>query len=211
MRTIITICSWFFNQLFPVSCLLCGKYGTDICISCSTTFTWPKYQKKKWITSFWNYRDPHAELILRHIKSMPNERIAHYCAQLFSERILNRPGDPDSWIIIPIPIASTRFRQRGFNQSELIARALSQQFTIPLITSVLIKAHHTKKQGTARSREERASNIVGSFSVRNHHLITGKNIILIDDIVTTGSTLIEARHTLIQAGAHRVIAWTLAN
>ncbi len=142
---------------------------------------------------------------------MPNERIAHYCAQLFSERILNRPHHPDSWVIIPIPIAPTRFRRRGFNQSELIARAMSQQFTIPLLTSVLIKTHHTRKQGTARSREERTQNILGSFSVRNHHLIQGKNIILIDDIVTTGSTLLEARHALIKAGAPRVIAWTIAN
>lgn len=211
MQKITTIGSWFFNQLFPISCLLCGTYGSDICTSCSSTFTWPKYQKRKWVTSFWNYRDPNVEIVLRHIKSMPNNRIARYCAQLFSERILNRPRNPDLWVIIPIPIARTRFRQRGFNQSELIARAMSHRFTIQLLTSVLVKTHHTKKQGTTRSREERAQNITGSFSVDHQHLIQGKHIILIDDIVTTGSTLLEARHALIKAGAHRVIAWTLAN
>lgn len=142
---------------------------------------------------------------------MPNDRIAHYCAKLFSDRILNRPRNPDLWVIIPIPIAPTRFRQRGFNQSELIAYAMSRQFTIQLLTSVLVKTHHTKKQGTARSREERAQNITGSFSIDHQHLIQGKNIILVDDIVTTGSTLSEARHVLIKAGAQRVIAWTLAN
>lgn len=211
MNIISTTCSWLFNQLFPISCLICGTYGSDICVSCSSSFSWPKHQKKKWITSFWNYRDPNAERVLRHIKSLPNERLAHYCAKLFSERILNRPRNPDSWVIIPIPIAPTRFRKRGFNQSELIARAMSQQFAIPLLTSVLVKKRHTKKQGTAPSREERTQNILDSFSVHNHHLIQGKNIIIVDDIVTTGSTLNEARHVLIKAGVRRVIAWTLAN
>lgn len=200
-----------FSLFFPVSCLLCGSYGADICTTCSNEFTWPKYQKLKWITSFWNYRDPHAEKILRHIKSMPNERIAAWCALLFSKRILNRPKNPECWIIIPIPITRKRLTERGFNQSLLIARAMAQQFSLPLAANVLIKNKHTNKQGIAKSREERSQNILGSFTVHNHHLIQGKNVIIIDDIVTTGSTLKEARATLIKSGAHRVIAWTLAN
>lgn len=211
MRTIIRILLSVFNCLFPISCLLCGTYGADVCTSCNDAFTWPKYQKRKWITSFLNYRDPQAERILRHIKSMPNHRIADFLGKLFSMRILNRPRNPHDWVFIPIPISSTRLRERGFNQSILIARAMSHYFLFPVITNVLIKRIHTKKQGTSRSRSERSKNILGSFSVRHAHLIQGKNIILIDDIVTTGSTLVEARYTLIHAGARRVIAWTIAN
>lgn len=142
---------------------------------------------------------------------MPNQRIADFLGKLFSVRILNRPRNPHDWVFIPIPISSTRLRERGFNQSVLIAQAMSRYFLFPAITTVLIKKIHTKKQGTSSSRAERSQNITGSFSVKNHHLIQGKNIILIDDIVTTGSTLVEARYTLIHAGAHRVIAWTIAN
>lgn len=211
MPLIVKFVSYLFSSLFPVSCLLCGAYGNDVCKPCRTAFTWPKYQKRKWITSFLNYRDPSAERILRHIKSMPNQRVADFLGRLFSERILNRPRDPHDWIFIPIPISRTRLRERGFNQSILIARAMSHYFLFPVITNALIKRIHTKKQGTSRSRSERSKNILGSFLVRHPHLIQGKNIILIDDIVTTGSTLVEARYTLIHAGARRVIAWTIAN
>lgn len=207
--TALTTC--LFNWFFPITCLLCGSTGTDICSACSTEFTWPKYQKLKWVTSFWNYRDPRAEQVLRHIKTIPNIRIARFCAALFSERILNRPKHPEDWLIIPIPITRDRLRTRGFNQSIIIGTAMAQAFSLPFFTSVLVKNKNTRKQGTAKSSQERAQNITGSFSVINSSTIKGKNIILIDDIITTGSTLKEARHVLLTAGARRVIAWTLAN
>ena len=199
------------DLFFPITCLICNEPGPDLCKTCLTNLKWPKRTKHAWITSLWNYRDPHVETLMRHIKNVPNHRLAGIFAQLFSARILNRPTQPETWIIIPIPISNKRFRERGYNQAEILARPISQLFYFPLINNVLVKKKHTHKQGTSPSKEARAANVVGAFSVKNTHLITKKNIILIDDILTTGATLSEARATLLKAGAKRVLALTIAN
>lgn len=201
------------DLLFPICCIICGKKGPDLCDECIINFKWPKPRKRnvRWITSLWNYRDPNVEKLMRHIKSLPNARAANLIAGLFSERILNRPVDPTSWMIIPVPIARKRFRERGYNQAELLAKPLAAAFGFAYSENILVKTKHTKKQGTSKSREDRMKNVVGAFSVRNPESISGKNLVLIDDITTTGSTLSEARKILLGAGAARVIAWTVAN
>ena len=142
---------------------------------------------------------------------MPNGRVASLLAETFAQMIKNRPEDPSAWILIPIPITTKRFRERGYNQAELLATHFSKAFHLGLEKNILYKTKHTNKQGTAKSKEERAQNILGSFGVKHPELVEGKNIILIDDITTTGSTLVEVRNLLLEKGSAKVIAWTIAN
>ncbi len=203
--------SWILNILFPVACIVCDKEGPDLCADCIGNFKWPKPTKIPWITSLWNYRDPNVERMVRHIKNLPNGRIACIIAGLFSERILNRPENPESWVVTSLPISRKRFRERGYNQSELLAKPIAQTFGFPYLPDVLTKARHTAKQGTSKTKEDRLANVVGAFTVRKPELILNKNVILIDDVTTTGATLSEARKALLLSGAARVIAWTVAN
>lgn len=198
--------------LFPITCISCGATGLDICSSCITSLRLPKQQNYPWITSLGNYHDPIITALMWHIKRYPNARASHLLAKNFGAMIANRPEHPESWILVPIPISNQRFRERGYNQSVLLAHSLGNQFTIT-VQNVLVKIHHTKKQGTAASKEERRENITGSFGVykKSQEIILGKNCILIDDITTTGSTLLEARAVLMRAGANKVLAWTIAN
>lgn len=211
MKSLITFLIKIVDFLFPISCIICDHPGPDLCNNCCLDRKWPKRQNYPWITSLWNYRDDGVETLVRHIKNQPNNRLAGIIARLFSERILNRPSDSDSWILIPIPISRKRFRDRGFNQSEILAQSLSRQFGFALLTKILVKTIHTKKQGTSASQSDRLINVANSFKVTDPAAIQGKNIILVDDVTTTGSTLVEARNTLLHAGARRVIAWTIAN
>ena len=199
--------------LFPAHCVACDAKGPDLCAACIQDFRWPKPRKKdkKWITSLWNYRDTHVEQVVRHIKRLPNRRIALIISVIFAERILNRPSDAGSWIITPVPISGKRFRERGYNQAELLARPIARAFGIELALGNLVKVRHTAKQGTSRSREERQKNVTGSFALQNPLLILGKKIIVVDDVATTGSTLREVRKILLDAGAAQVLAWTVAN
>ncbi len=200
------------NLLFPIACVSCGTRGSDICDGCIAHMLPPKEQNYPWITSLGNYHDEIVKKIMWHIKKQPNGRASFLLAQAFGAMIQNRPEDPTSWILVSIPISKQRFRERGYNQSELLAVSLSNTFHLKTL-SILIKAHHTNKQGTSKSREERMHNILGSFGIykKSQALIAGKNCIIIDDITTTGSTLIEARDTLLRAGANKVLAWTIAN
>jgi competence protein ComFC len=207
------IINYLFNLLFPTECISCGISGPDLCAQCIKDFGWPKPRKKnvRWITSLWTYRDGRVEKIMRHIKNMPNERAVEIIANLFAERILNRPTDSDQWIIIPIPISNKRFRERGYNQSLLLARPIAERLDIFLETTSLVKIRQTKKQGTSKSKEERLENVRGAFGVKFPERILRKKILLIDDITTTGSTLAEARKALLLAGATKVLALTVAN
>jgi ComF family protein len=112
-------------------------------------------------------------------------------------------------LILAVPLHSRRLRQRGFNQSMLLARRLSQRHSIPLDFASLHRTRHTQPQ-THLSGSERQKNIRGAFQVRRPGVISGKHILLIDDVFTTGATVQECSKVLLEAGAKRVDVLTLA-
>lgn len=213
MGTLFPYLEKLLDLLFPTECVVCGIRGPDLCESCTADFGWPKPRRKRdrWKTSLWNYRDRNVERLVRHIKNRPNRRVAAAVARAFSERVLNRPADPGSWVVVPVPVSGRRMRERGYNQSELLARPIAEAFGFRLECGALVKFRHTAKQGTSKSQEERKTNVAGSFKVGNADAVLGMNVILVDDVTTTGSTLSEARKTLLAAGARSVMAWTVAN
>lgn len=137
-------------------------------------------------------------------------------------------------ILVPIPLHNTRFRKRGYNQSSILAKKLSQKLGIPMI-EMLERVKNTKSQITL-SLEERKSNIFGAFALNSRHRHSGKfasgdvmqskalqagarmtdksqddtTVFLIDDILTTGSTLVEAAGILKRNGFKKVYGVTLA-
>ena len=105
-------------------------------------------------------------------------------------------------IIIPVPIHNKRRQERGYNQSELIARAISKTLGIPIVKNVLVKIKNTVPQSSL-NKVQRAENANGVYSAKNHTKLRNKKILLIDDIYTTGSTLNECANALIQKGIKR--------
>lgn len=106
-------------------------------------------------------------------------------------------------IIIPVPLHSTRFRDRGFNQSSLLARQFSKINNIPVSETALKRIKSTPSQ-TRLKRRLRRKNVAGAFACKNADAICGKRILLIDDVYTTGSTLNECARVLKEAGAGSV-------
>ncbi len=115
----------------------------------------------------------------------------------------------ESYIIIPIPLHKSRLKWRGFNQSELIANELSKNIGLPAIANILIRVKKTKDQ-TQLSKEERISNIQNAFQIKNPAEISGKNIILLDDVYTSGATMEAAAKTLKEGGAKKIIGLVIA-
>jgi len=112
-------------------------------------------------------------------------------------------------LVLPVPLHPKRLRQRGFNQSLLLARRISRRRSIPLDFTALLRIHHTQPQ-TRLSGPERQKNIRGAFVVERPERVTGKKILLIDDVFTTGATVQECSKVLLQAGASQVDVLTLA-
>lgn len=115
----------------------------------------------------------------------------------------------DYSLIIPVPLHIKRLRERGFNQSLILARAIGAKNQIPADFS-LLKRHKFTLTQTGSNKKERKQNIKGAFEVTDKKIIAGKNILLIDDVYTTGATVNECAKTLIKAGAQRVSVLTLA-
>jgi len=123
----------------------------------------------------------------------------------FQALCLDHPVD----LIVPVPLHVRRLRQRGFNQALLLAKELSKRTGIRYGQRVLRKVKDTPFQSTLKGTERR-KNIKGAFHVNNTEEARGKSILLVDDVCTTGATVNECARTLLNGGAERVVALTLA-
>jgi competence protein ComFC len=109
--------------------------------------------------------------------------------------------------IVPVPLASARKRERGYNQSELLARGLSRRWRIPVWGRAVVRSRETDSQ-TRLTPEQRQGNVAGSFQICGGKLdsLAGAHVVLVDDVVTTAATLNECAKVLYEAGA-RIISY----
>jgi ComF family protein len=112
-------------------------------------------------------------------------------------------------IIMPVPLHTTRLRQRGFNQALLLAKSMSETHRIPFSCDNLYRKRDTRPQ-VELTGAERIQNVAGAFSLRQPGDIADRRIVLIDDVYTTGATMNECAAVLKQAGAAQIYAFTLA-
>ena len=131
--------------------------------------------------------------------------LADWMAQALRQRVGHEPAD----LCLPVPLHSTRLRERTFNQSERLGRALAQKLRLPFRPDLLVRRRATLSQ-TDLPRPLRRINLQGAFSVRLPSLVQGSRILLVDDIFTTGSTAGACAQALKQAGAERVFVAAIA-
>jgi len=227
-----------FNLLLPKLCLACNTEGSYLCDCCLAKiplidkFSCPGCQKispygktcEACQKSYYlngviyalDYKNPLVQRMIKQlkyhfIKDLINPLAKILINEIKSSNFLsgNFTADESSFLMIPIPLHRKKFLWRGFNQSELLAKKLAEEFELNLRTDILIKTKNTKSQ-TDLKENERHLNVKNTFAVNNKRNIKGKIIFLIDDVLTTGSTLNEAAKELKKAGAQEVWGITLA-
>jgi len=114
------------------------------------------------------------------------------------------------FLVMPIPLSKIRMRERGFNQSALIAERFARTLGLPLEKEILVRTRHRKPQSRTETLAERRENIRGCFAIRNDTVLAQKNIILVDDVSTSGSTFLEAARVLAGGGAETILALAIA-
>ncbi|MDD2732332.1 MAG: ComF family protein [Desulfuromonadaceae bacterium] len=130
-------------------------------------------------------------------------------ALLALEGVSGVPTDHNLNLIVPVPLHRSRLRQRGFNQAVLLGNILSHRLALPMVPDALARTRATEPQ-IELSAAERRVNVKGAFSVKKPERVEGKRILLLDDVMTTGSTMDECAKELKKAGADVVIAITIA-
>ncbi len=131
-----------------------------------------------------------------------------------AEHIARAPGPTaEVWagvdLVIPVPLHSRRKKERGFNQSEVLAHRLSSKRGVKVAARILVKIENTPPQ-TSLEAMARKTSVRGAYRVRNGDRLWGKTVLLVDDVLTTGATLGECSRTLLRAGASEVRALTVA-
>lgn len=216
MGFIDTILSIFF----PTRCVACGKEGADLCENCLFAFPPAVRECAEWIFPLFDYRHPGIKKTVWSLKYNGRKSIANIFAEAMYGRILEELADLRVMenfhhpLLLPIPLSPRRFRERGFNQAELICKKLTEldkDLNFALEKNVLYKPRETVHQARIENRAERLKNIVDSFKIGDAKTIKGRNIILIDDVTTTGATLNEAKKILKQSGARKIVAFTVAH
>lgn len=130
-------------------------------------------------------------------------------ADLLSQYFLALNISLKNCVVVPIPLHLRRFRRRGFNQSELLAKYFAEKLNLPVEKSSLARVKDTPPQAETEDWGKREENIAGCFQVLNSNL-KNKNVILIDDVYTSGSTLSEAAKVLKSNGAKQIIGLVVA-
>jgi len=116
----------------------------------------------------------------------------------------------DATKIIPVPLSKKRFLERGFNQATVLAEILAKQIRIPLDGQTLVRKIHTPTHRAAMDNEARETSVKNAFEVKRPSFIEGENILLVDDVFTSGATVSNCAKTLKEKGASKVYVLTVA-
>ncbi len=222
--------SAWLDLLFPPRCAGCGTVGTDLCDICRSRFrpvsapycrrcgqplvsgslcapcARGKFTHLDLARAAAVYTSPLRD-VLHEFKYRGNTRLAQPLGDYMARRVRKEVLQVDA--LVPVPLHRTRLQQRGYNQAALLARTLGGILHVPVRPEWLSRVRATPPQVTLSLRE-RLENMRGAFQCETASAVRGKSVLVIDDVMTTGSTLEACAAALKEAGAARVWGYTLA-
>jgi len=229
-----TIRDFLLDLLFPKFCFGCQKEGVYLCDDCAAGLEVSEYQyclcqkplriirggkcqrcsfkKLNGLYFSVSYQNTLVQALIKNFKYKPfiKELAGPLAALVISHfQLLDRRPDFSGFILVPIPLTKKRFRQRGFNQAEELAKELAASLNIRLSTEVLIKIKESLAQAELTNKD-REKNIKDVFACKNPVLVQKRKVLLADDVYTTGATMEEAAAVLKEAGASEVWGITVA-
>ncbi len=217
------------DLLFPQQCIGCGQAGSVLCASCGDSL--PRIMPPlcsrcgkpqpsgilcpgcvSWQTKIDGIRSPFRfdgliRQAIHQLKYRNLTALSAPLAKLLNDYLVTNPLPGE--VLVPVPLHPKRLRERGHNQSQRLAKEMSNLNNLPVIDDCLIRNHPTPPQARTATVEERRSNVADAFTCVNDSL-QGKQVLLIDDVSTSGATLDACAKALKAAGAISVWGLVLA-
>ena len=206
-----------FDFIFPPYCVGCGREGAFICPACRQSLpriippVCPRCGRPhssgvfcpdciRWQADIDGIRSPFRfEGVMREaihqLKYQNLRALAAPLAGMLQEYLIASPLDID--VLVPVPLHRKRLRERGYNQTSLLAKELGKLINTPVVDDVLVRQRHTPPQARTATIEERTHNIADAFACRGNGL-RGRRVLLLDDVATSGTTL-DACATVLKA------------
>ena len=154
----------------------------------------------------WQYSDS-AQEIIHLLKYDSHRRLSESLGRAMGNVALKLTEYAQADCILPVPLHRVKYREREFNQSFLLSHYVSKIIKIPVNSNALLRVRHTNPQANLTA-EKRRFNVEDAFAVNDKAFVNGAVVIIIDDVITTGSTINECAKELKQAGAKQVLALT---
>ena len=219
----------FSELLYPKLCGGCGNHLYEneevVCVYCraslplsgecdfennaSEKLFWGKVSITAAASFLFFQKKSSTQHLLHQLKYQQKENIGEWLGEQFAYSLQSKGRFAAVEIIIPIPLHPSRIKFRGYNQCDAIARGMASVLQIPIVNGVLTRSVATQSQ-TKKNRFQRFENMESVFSVSQASAIKGKNILLLDDVLTTGATLISAAQVLQQAGSNKLFVGAVA-
>ncbi|MBN1388433.1 MAG: ComF family protein [Bacteroidales bacterium] len=228
-NNIILIADDFISLLFPRLCQACGeplvRNEKIICTACMVDIPLTNYHRvrdNRLEKSFYGrcyiekaaawafYRQGgKAQMLVHRLKYGGVRPIGHYLGRLYGNILRESDFSDGIDCIVAVPLHTSKQRKRGFNQSGLIAEAMASSLDIPFYNNALKRMEATDTQ-TNKHRYERWKNVEGIFIVKHKGTLEGKHVLLVDDVITTGSTIEACANELLKIKNVRVSVAAIA-
>jgi len=210
--------NFLLEMLFPESCFICKTAGKFLCPDCAALCEVAPFHSgkpgKHFADSYaacW-YGNKFVKQLVGAFKYEPFlRRLSKPLAGLIASHfdLLDEKPDFSTFVLVPVPLSKQRLRWRGYNQSLELAKDLAGMIGTQLSSNCLIRTKNTDCQ-VGLSAKNRLTNIAGAFECPNPGTVFGKNILLVDDVITTGATIEECAMVLKQCGAKEIITIAIA-
>jgi len=222
------------DLFFPKFCLGCGYIGVYLCVSCQNKLkpikqdvclycrkpslfglTHPNCLKKLNIDGLLTlyYYNPILKKIIKNIKYRLATEVWQEFSRIIKSEAIEKLGFyrrfSSDFIIQPIPLIKNKYNERGFNQAKIISVFFQKFINYPIV-NLLVRKKEALSQAQLESLGKRRQNVRGVFQVVDKKNLNDKMVILVDDVLTTGSTVKEAARVLKEAGAKKIYALALA-
>ncbi|MCF6240938.1 MAG: ComF family protein [Bacteroidales bacterium] len=204
----VKVFSDLYGTFFPRKCVNCGKNldktEQEICKNCLNRLPETKFinnHENPVFQKFWGRvniefafsmyyfsKQSVLQYLLHHIKYKGRKELAYVLGKSLGQELKKSARFKDCDLIIPVPLHPEKEKKRGYNQSEWIAKGVSESLNIPENT-VLLQRHVNSKSQTRKNRKERWENVRSAFSLKTNKKADYKHVLLIDDVITTGATL----------------------